>query len=157
MHNLAAPSCPAITVAADCLSEIPVSEIALDALQVSRLSKSSVLTPRRSQSPSRSARNRTFHSGAGCVGKERFITHCREEVALSPENLRGAGNGNRTRFQETAFTARAHHVWRASLGAIFRFRARSCSNEQLRCLRERTSAKLSPRKLVVQVCEFVVA
>jgi hypothetical protein len=34
--------------------------------------------------------------------------------------------------------------------AIFRFRARSCSNEQLRCLREKTSAKLSPTKLVVQ-------
>jgi hypothetical protein len=35
--------------------------------------------------------------------------------------------------------------------------ARSCSNEQLRCLREKTSAKLSPTRLVVQMCEFVLA
>jgi hypothetical protein len=44
-----------------------------------------------------------------------------------------------------------------SLVAIVRFRARSRSTEQLRCLREKTSAKLSPTKLVVQMCEFVLA
>src|SRR6476620_3621926 len=57
---------------------------------------------------------------------------------LTPSRLSGVYG---MRKFTAAFTARAHHLWRASLVAIFRFRARSCSNEQLRCLREKKSAK----------------